>query len=69
MDVKNVFSDFDWVIRVLKSSETSGHLDCVLNCFKLWESKYSREDKKTIKYLRLEFWTLFKNKSTRVPKS
>lgn len=69
MSVKNVFYDFNWIIRVLESSKTSGHLDCVLNCFKLWESKYCGEDKNVIKSLRLEFWTLFKNKSTRVPKS
>lgn len=71
--VKNIFSDFEWVIRVLESSKTNSHLDCVLNCFKLWESKYcgenlNLENKKIIKSLRLEFWALFKNKSSRCVK-
>lgn len=70
VEIKNIFSDYDWVLRVLDSSETQNHLDCVLNCFKLWEDKYeiktsNSEYKKTLKELRLKFWVLFKNKSTK----
>ena len=73
VEIKKTVYDFEWVIRVLESSETSNHFDCVLNCFKLWESKHCNgrlnlESRKIIKELRLEFWTLFKNKSTRYNK-
>jgi len=70
MKASNIFSDFDWVIRVLESSETPGQLDCVLNCFKLWETKHRDKIKDIrsrviMKELRSQFWALFKNKSTR----
>ena len=70
MKTTNIFSDFDWVIRVLESSETSVQLDCVLNCFKLWETKHSNNIKDIrsrviMKELKSQFWALFKNKSTR----
>jgi hypothetical protein len=73
VETKNIFSDFDWVIRVLESSETSGQLDCVLNCFKLWETKHCDNVKNfrnrvIIKNLRAQFWALFKNKSARCRK-
>ena len=68
MKTTNIFFDFDWVIRVLESSETSSQLDCVLNCFKLWETKHcdNIKDIKSrviIKELKSQFWALFKNKS------
>jgi hypothetical protein len=73
VETKNIFSDFDWVIRVLESSETSNQLDCVLNCFKLWETKHcdgikNLKNRVIIKDLRAQFWALFKNKSSRCRK-
>jgi len=73
VETKNIFSDFDWVIRVLESSETSNQLDCVLNCFKLWETKHcdgikNLKNRVIIKDLRAQFWALFKNKSARCRK-
>ena len=73
VETKSIFSDFDWVIRVLESSETSNQLDCVLNCFKLWETKHcdgieNLKNRVITKDLKSQFWALFKNKSSRCRK-
>jgi dynactin complex subunit len=69
MNVSSVISDFKWVLRVLKSSNSKDHLDTTLKCFNLWEKKYLNEkltdsDQEEIKYMRYQFWSLFKNKNS-----
>jgi hypothetical protein len=70
MNVSSAISDFKWVLRVLKSSNSKDHLDTTLKCFNLWESKHVNDkltdsDKEVIKYLRYQFWSLFRNKNSR----
>ena len=70
MNISSAISDFKWVLRVLKSSQSKEHLNATMKCFNLWESKHvndnlSDSDKEVIKYLRYEFWSLFRNKNSR----
>jgi capsule polysaccharide export protein KpsE/RkpR len=70
MNISSAISDFKWVLRVLKSSKSKEHLDATLKCFNLWESKHISEklsdsDEQSIKYLRYQFWCLFRNKNSR----
>jgi hypothetical protein len=65
---KTVFSEFEWVIRILDSAETKSHMDIVQNCFSLWEKKHTfktlnSEETNFIKNLKLRFWVIFKNKN------
>jgi hypothetical protein len=73
MKIKDVVKDFEWVIRVLESAETKTQMECVMNCFNLWETKYntgsfSGTESNVIKRLKGNFWALFKNKSLKLIK-
>jgi len=64
---KEIFSEFEWLIRVLDSSETKGHLETVQNCFRAWEKKHSnqkldRKDQDFLRTLKIRYWARFKNK-------
>lgn len=67
MNRDTVINDFNWVIKILDSSENKEHMDTTLKCFNLWEDKYvskslSKSDKKIITELKDKFWVKFKNK-------
>lgn len=67
LNKKMVFSEFEWVIRVLDSAETQNQMDVVQNCFSVWEKKHTLkklnpEETKLINYLRSKYWAKFKNK-------
>jgi hypothetical protein len=70
MNISSVISDFKWVLRVLKSSNSKDHLDTSLKCFNLWENKhvsgkFSELDKDEIRFMKYQFWCLFRNKNSR----
>lgn len=71
LNYENVIYEFNWVIRLLNSSETSDQMDVVSRCFQLWENRYVKNkltkiEKSFISSLRAEYWSLFKNKKTRL---
>jgi hypothetical protein len=73
MKIKDVIKDFEWVIKVLESAETKIQMESVMNCFKSWETKYHKEifsetESNTIKKLKGNYWSLFKNKLTSLVK-
>jgi hypothetical protein len=63
-NIAKAIYDFEWVLRVLESSKDEIHMDCVLECFYLWEKKYSHL--KVSSKLKNNFWVLFKNKNIHV---
>ena len=70
MNIKTAIKDFEWVLRVLESSETEYHMDCANKCFLLWEKKHidnsvTSSDSKVLYRLRDNFWSLFKNKNSK----
>jgi hypothetical protein len=69
LNYRNANEDFDWVIRVLNSSETNSQLNVANKCFQLWEKKYVNEkltkiEKFFVSNLRSKYWALFKTKET-----
>ena len=74
MKIKNVINDFEWVIRILESAETNLQMDCVMNCFNLWEKKYdnekfSKKELSVINRLHTNYWYLYKNKNYKLLKN
>jgi hypothetical protein len=39
INLKDTFEDFIWIIKVLDSSTSEDQMECVKNCFYLWEKK------------------------------
>ena len=71
LDYGNANKDFDWVIRILNSAETSSQLEVVNRCFQLWEKKYTQEkltkiERSFMGSLKSKFWATFKNKEIRL---
>jgi hypothetical protein len=67
MNFTSILKDFDWVISILESSKTKGHMHCATKCFLLWEKKYTsnsirEEELKSINKLKSTFWSIFKSK-------
>lgn len=74
VNISKAVYEFEWVLKVLESSESEKHMDCTLKCFHLWEKKYSElkgtlTEKKVIEKLKGNFWALFKNKNINVKPS
>lgn len=68
---KNTFKEFDWIIKILNSSENNKHLECVKNCFFLWEKmnipdKISRQELKIVNHLRSSFWARYHTKNSQI---
>ncbi len=71
MEIKNFVdfvTDFEWVMKILDSSETNDQVKISHNCFSLWEKKHltscdSFDDMQTMNDLRKKFWAKYKNKS------
>ena len=40
MNRTTAINDFQWVIKVLDSSESKEHMETTLKCFTLWENKH-----------------------------
>ena len=71
MNRTTLINDFQWVIKVLNSSESKEHMDTTLKCFSLWENKHvdktlTTKDKQMISELRSTFWSKFKNKISKI---
>lgn len=67
VNLKTAFYEFEWVIRVMKSTETKTQLDVVYKCFNLWEQRHvskniTKQELNKINGLRSNFWAMFKNK-------
>lgn len=74
VSIKTAVYDFEWVLKVINSSENPNHFGVAQKCFHLWEKKHvkptlSFQDLKTINKLRSNFWAIFKNKSVNFIKS
>lgn len=70
VNIKTAINDFEWVLRVLESSETEYHMDCANKCFLLWEKKHidnsaNSSESNVLNRLRSNFWSLFKNKNSK----
>lgn len=71
MDKTTALNDFNWVIKLLKSSKSLDQMDTTLKCFNLWENKHvdnslTTKDKEVISELRCKFWSKFKNKTSKI---
>ena len=67
VNISKAVYEFEWILKVLESSENEKHMDCTLKCFHLWEKKYDETkntstEKRVIEKLKGNFWALFKNK-------
>jgi hypothetical protein len=74
VNISKAVYEFEWILKILESSENEKHMDCTLKCFYLWEKKYSEPkgtltENKVIERLKGNFWALFKNKNTNVKPS
>jgi hypothetical protein len=70
-NIKRAITDFEWVIKILESSEDENHMETTLKCFSLWDSKYSdlsltRLESDVITKLKLNFWSLYKDKNSKI---
>lgn len=70
-NIKRAITDFEWVIKVLESSEDENHMETTLKCFSLWDSKYSdsgltRLESDVLSKLKLNFWSLYKDKNSKI---
>jgi hypothetical protein len=70
-NIKTAITDFEWVLKILESSEDENHMNCTLRCFQLWESRYfksspNRDEKKVLSRLSDNFWAIFKNKNNTI---
>lgn len=66
-NIKTAITDFEWVLKILESSEDENHMNCTLRCFQLWESRYFNSrptnlEKKVLSRLSDNFWSIFNNK-------
>lgn len=71
INIDRAITDFEWVIKVLESSEDEGHMETTMRCFSLWDSKYmssklSENEMKTLTNLKQNFWSSYKNKNTKI---
>jgi hypothetical protein len=71
MFLDEMYSDFDWVLRILSSSETISHLEVSNKCFLLWENKYLKKNTKKgeeimMAYLRSRFLSKLSKKTTKI---
>jgi hypothetical protein len=70
-NIKRAITDFEWVIKILESSEDENHMKTTLKCFSLWDSKYmnsglNKLESKILTKLKLNFWTLYKDKNNKI---
>lgn len=70
-NIKRAITDFEWVIKILESSEDENHMETTLKCFSLWDSKYmdsglTKLESKVLAKLKLNFWTLYKDKNSKI---
>jgi hypothetical protein len=68
-NIKKAITDFEWVVKILESSEDENHLKVTLRCFSLWDSKYSdssltSSESNVLTKLKLNFWSLYKDKNS-----
>jgi len=68
-NIKKAIADFEWVVKILESSEDENHLKVTLRCFSLWDSKYcdsslTSSESSVLTKLKLNFWSLYKDKNS-----
>jgi len=67
MESRKSLSDLDWILKITKSTTSLEQLNSSLNCFLLWNKKYSNEFfsqelKSIISSKKAQFWSIFKTK-------
>lgn len=60
-------SDFDWVMKIVKSCDNKPQLEVSKSCFDLWVQKYDKHSNsivyaKLISYLKSRYWAIYKTK-------
>jgi hypothetical protein len=70
-DIKKAITDFEWVIKILESSKDENHMRATLKCFSLWDSKYNessltRFESNMLTTLKLNFWSLYQDKNSKI---
>jgi hypothetical protein len=70
-DIKKAITDFEWVIKILESSKDENHMKATLKCFSLWDSKYNessltRFESNMLTTLKLNFWSLYQDKNSKI---
>lgn len=71
VNIKKAITDFEWVVKILESSENENHMRATLKCFSLWSSKYTdsgltKLESKALTKLKLNFWSLYKDKNSKI---
>jgi hypothetical protein len=71
VNIKKAITDFEWVIKILESSEDENHMKTTLRCFSLWDSKYMSSrlteiEMNVLTKLKLNFWSLYKDKNSKI---
>lgn len=71
IDIEKAITDFEWIIKILESSEDENHLKVSLKCYLLWDSKYNNVKLKkcesdTLNRLRPIFWSYYKSKNNKI---
>jgi hypothetical protein len=71
VNINKAITDFEWVVKILESSEDENHMKASLKCFSLWDSKYNdsrlpRVESKVLTKLKLNFWSLYKDKNSQI---
>ena len=67
INLTTMVDEFEWVIRVLGSTNKGTQLNTALKCFLLWEKKYSefcqnKHDKQLFNYAKKVFWKKYEKK-------
>jgi hypothetical protein len=63
-------SDFDWVIKIVKSCDNKPQLEVSNSCFNLWVQKYDKHSNdivyaKLIAYLKSKYWAIYKTEMSK----
>lgn len=68
LDRVSAILDLNRVIKIVESVNCKSQLDCALNCFLLWESKYKsiKLSKKERELIKKDFWIQFETKAKEV---
>lgn len=71
LNYNTVINDFNWVIRILNSVDDGNQMKVVSKCFELWELKHvkngmTKVEKSFVNDLRKKYWSLFKNKNSKL---
>ena len=62
-NIKLAIKDFEWVIKILESSEDENHMETTS---KYSDSGLTRLESDVLDKLKLNFWSLYKDKNSKI---